>query len=84
MQERCGLVLTIRVARCRCVRVRWMRMTGWSSGCGITRSLIESFNEDDHDNQIQLVVVTAPGKDLAGLIPQPSTSELGASAEGEI
>ena len=45
---------------------------------------IESFNEDDHDNQIQLVVVTAPGKDLTGLIPQPSTSELGASEEGEI
>jgi head-tail adaptor len=47
---------------------------------------IESFNEDDHDNQIQLVVVTAPGKDLAGLIPPKpySTSELGESPEGNI
>lgn len=47
---------------------------------------IESFNEDDHDNQIQLVVVTAPGKDLSGLIPPKpySTSELGESPEGNI
>lgn len=37
---------------------------------------IESFNDDDHDNQIQLVVSTVPGKDLSGLIPSPSNSEL--------
>ena len=49
---------------------------------------IESFNEDKYDNQIQLTIVEAPGKDLSGLIPTPtppySTSELGESPEGNI
>ena len=47
---------------------------------------IESFNEDKYDNQIQLTVVEAPGKDLSGLIPVPpySTSDLGESPEGDL
>ena len=72
------------------IRMRWNRII--DPFCMVVYNgrtyQIESFNDDDHDNQIQLVVVSVPGKDLSGLIPTPtppySTSELGESPEGNI
>ena len=37
---------------------------------------IESFNDDFCRNQIQLTIKEDPGKDLTGLLPDPSSSEL--------
>ena len=36
---------------------------------------ITSFNRDYQTNEIQITAVEAPGKDLTGLIPAPSSSD---------
>ena len=38
---------------------------------------ITSFNRDYQTNEIQITAVEAPGKDLTGLIPQPSDNNIG-------
>lgn len=37
---------------------------------------ITSFNRDYSTNEIQITAVEAPGKDLTGLIPAPSSSDI--------
>lgn len=37
---------------------------------------IKSFNPDLHDNQIQITAVEFSGKNLADLVPKPSTSDI--------